>query len=84
MGFTFIRSSQMYSLLFMRPYDMPENIVKRLRESAQQSGLMGDAWQAALLHEAADEIEYLRDRCEQLDMDLKEFSHVARNKRPLA
>lgn len=43
-----------------------ENIVKRLRDEADKASLRVDDTLAKLLNEAADEIEYLRQRCEEI------------------
>ena len=50
-----------------------ENIVKRLREEADSPYLHHDAV-ADLHREAADEIEYLRQRCEQIAQERQERS----------
>ncbi len=45
-----------------------KNIVARLREEADNNaGLRSDHYLQAILNEAADEIEYLRQRCEEID-----------------
>ena len=44
-----------------------KNIVKRLRDEAER--IRGDDRHSFLLDEAADEIEYLRQRCEQIDQE---------------
>lgn len=44
-----------------------EKIVKRLREEADKATLRVDDGLAKLLNEAAEEIERLRQRCEEID-----------------
>ena len=53
------------------PEAKQENIVKRLRDEAESPYLHHDAV-AALHSEAADEIEYLRQRCEQIDQEWRQ------------
>lgn len=43
---------------------MNENVVNRLRDAADRFTAEGLVVTAHLMREAADEIEYLRDRCE--------------------
>lgn len=49
-----------------------ENIVKRLREEADKATLRVDDTLAAVLNEAAEEIERLRQRCEQIDQEWRQ------------
>jgi len=51
-----------------------ENIVKRLRDESDKATLRVDDGLAAVLNEAAAEIEYLRKRCEQIDQERQERS----------
>lgn len=46
---------------------MNENVVKRLHDAADRFTADGLVVTAHLMREAADEIEYLRDRCEAID-----------------
>lgn len=49
-----------------------ENIVKRLREWAEAASKDNRPKLAGDLNEAADEIEYLRQRCEEIDQERKQ------------
>jgi predicted secreted protein len=49
-----------------------ENIVKRLRDAGVCPALYSDHFWRQLLNEAADEIEYLRQRCEQIDQEWRQ------------
>ena len=50
-----------------------ENIVKRLHDASySHATTTGDIWLVSLLNEAAGEIEYLRQRCEQIDHEWRE------------
>jgi len=51
-----------------------ENIVKRLRDASERMLDMNLPLSAHLMQEAADEIEYLRKRCEQIDQERQERS----------
>ena len=49
-----------------------ENIVKRLNDASQRMLDMNLPLSAHLMQEAADEIEYLRQRCEQIDQEWRQ------------
>lgn len=49
-----------------------ENIVKRLRDASERMLDMNLPLSAHLMQEAADEIEYLRQRCEQIDQEWRQ------------
>ncbi len=49
-----------------------ENLVKRLRKWAESAKSDGFTMFASDLNEAADEIEYLRQRCEQIDQEWRQ------------
>lgn len=51
---------------------MSENIVKRLQDASQRMLDLNLPLSAHLMQEAADEIEYLRQRCEQIDQEYRE------------
>lgn len=57
-----------------------ENIVKRLRDASERMLDMNLPLSAHLMQEAADEIEYLRQRCEQIDQERQERSEFIRNR----
>ena len=49
-----------------------ENIVKRLNDASQRLLQNNLPACAHLMQEAADEIEYLRQRCEQIDQEWRQ------------
>lgn len=51
---------------------MPENIIKRLRDTSQRMLDLHLPVTGHLMQEAADEIEYLRQRCEQIDNEWRQ------------